>query len=86
MEKAEQKLEVHEDSLWKYCEEKGIDNIEGFEGQANDPYIVKQKKRRCQNAQKLLKYYEDQLHIDTIPTRNGRELGEIWVSKVGTNF
>ena len=24
--------------------------------------------------------------IDTIPTRNGRELGEIWVSKVGTNF
>ena len=25
-------------------------------------------------------------HIDTIPTRNGRELGEIWVSKVGTNF
>ena len=27
------------------------------------------------------KYYND-----TIPTRNGRELGEIWVSKVGTNF
>ena len=24
--------------------------------------------------------------FDTIPTRNGRELGEIWVSKVGTNF
>ena len=24
--------------------------------------------------------------VDTIPTRNGRELGEIWVSKVGTNF
>ena len=24
--------------------------------------------------------------LDTIPTRNGRELGEIWVSKVGTNF
>ena len=23
---------------------------------------------------------------DTIPTRNGQELGEIWVSKVGTNF
>ena len=23
---------------------------------------------------------------DTIPTRNGRELGERWVSKVGTNF
>ena len=23
---------------------------------------------------------------DTIPTRNGRELGENWVSKVGTNF
>ena len=23
---------------------------------------------------------------DTIPTRNGRELSEIWVSKVGTNF
>ena len=23
---------------------------------------------------------------DTIPTRNGRELGEIWVSKVGVNF
>ena len=63
VEKAEQKLEVHEDSLWKYCEEKGIDNIEGFEGQANDPYIVKQKKRQCQNAQKLLKDYEDQLHM-----------------------
>ena len=28
------------------------------------------------------------LHLvnDTIPTRNGRELSEIWVSKVGTNF
>ena len=25
-------------------------------------------------------------HCDTIPTRNGRELSEIWVSKVGTNF
>ena len=25
-------------------------------------------------------------HTDTIPTRNGRELSEIWVSKVGTNF
>ena len=24
--------------------------------------------------------------LDTITTRNGRELGEIWVSKVGTNF
>ena len=23
---------------------------------------------------------------DTIPTRNGQELSEIWVSKVGTNF
>ena len=61
MEKAEQKLEVYEDALWKYCEEKGIDNIEGFEVQANDPYVVKQKRRRCQNAQKLLKDYEDQL-------------------------
>ena len=30
LEKAEQKLEVHEDALQKYCEEKGIDNIEGF--------------------------------------------------------
>ena len=28
----------------------------------------------------------DAFAIDTIPTRNGRELGEIWVSKVGTNF
>ena len=63
MEKADQKLEVHEDALWKYCEEKGIDNIEGFEAQANDPYVVKQKKRRCQNAQKLLKDYVDQLHM-----------------------
>ena len=26
------------------------------------------------------------MNDDTIPTRNGRELGEIWVSKVGTNF
>ena len=24
--------------------------------------------------------------LDTIPTRNGRELSEIWVNKVGTNF
>ena len=24
--------------------------------------------------------------FDIIPTKNGRELGEIWVSKVGTNF
>ena len=31
--------------------------------QANDPYVVKQKKHRCQNAQKLLKEYEDQLHM-----------------------
>ena len=31
VKKAEQKLEVHEDALWKYCEEKGLDNIEGFE-------------------------------------------------------
>ena len=63
VEKAEQKLEVHEDALWKYCEEKGIDNIEGFEVQANDPYVVKQKICWCQNAQKLLTGYEDQLHM-----------------------
>ena len=31
--------------------------------QANDPYVVKQKKHRCQNAQKLLKDYEDQLRM-----------------------
>ena len=61
VEKAEQKLEVHKDALWKYCEEKGIDNIEGFEVQANDPYVVKQKKCQCQNAQKLLTDYDDQL-------------------------
>ena len=29
---------------------------------------------------------DDLISYDTIPTRNGRELGEIWVSKVGTNF
>ena len=63
VEKAEQKLEVHEDALWKYFEEKGIDNIEGFEVQANDPYVVKQKKCCCQNAQKLLNDYEDQLRM-----------------------
>ena len=63
VEKAEEKLEVHEDTLWKYCEEKGIENIEGFEVQANDPYVVKQKKRCCQNAQKLLKDYKDQLRM-----------------------
>ena len=61
--KAEQKLEVHKGALWKYCEDNGIDNIEGFEVQANDPYIVKQKKRQCQNTQKLLKDYEDQLRM-----------------------
>ena len=27
-----------------------------------------------------------EITFDTIPTRNGRELGEIWVSKVRTNF
>ena len=63
VEKAEQKLEVHEDTLWKYCEEKGIDNTEGFEVQANDSYVVKQKKRRCHNAQQLLNNYKDQLHM-----------------------
>ena len=62
VEKAEQKLEVHKDVLWKYCEEKGIDNIEGFKVQANDPYVVKQK-CQCQNAQKLLTDYEDQLYM-----------------------
>ena len=44
VEKAEQKLEVHEDALWQYCEEKGIDNNEGFEVQPNDSYVVQQKK------------------------------------------
>ena len=63
VKKAEQKLEVHEDALWKYCEEKGIDNIEGFEVQANDPYFVKQKKHRCHNAQQLLNDYKDQLRM-----------------------
>ena len=63
VKKAEQKLEVHEDVLWKYCEEKGIDNIEGFEVQDNDPYVVKQKKRRCHNAQQLLNDYKDQLRM-----------------------
>ena len=63
VEKAEQKLEVHEDVLWKYCEEKGIDNIEGFEVQANDPYVVKQKKRCCHNVQQLLNDYKDQLRM-----------------------
>ena len=63
VEKAEQKLEVHEDALWKYCEEKGIDDIEGFEVQANDPYVVKQKKHHCHNAQKLLNDYKDQLRM-----------------------
>ena len=38
-------------------------SIEGFEMQADDPYVVKQKKRCCQNAQKLLNDYEDQLHM-----------------------
>ena len=59
--KAEQKLEVHENALWNYCEEKQIDNIESFEVQANDPYVVKQKKRCCHNAQQLLNDYKDQL-------------------------
>ena len=31
--------------------------------QANDPYVVKQEKCRCQNAQELLTDYEDQLHM-----------------------
>ena len=35
------------------------------------------------NASKIIK---DHILPDTIPTRNGRELGEIWVRKVGTNF
>ena len=45
------------------CEDKGIDNIERFEVQANDPYVVKQKKRRCHNAQQLLNDYKDQLRM-----------------------
>ena len=44
VEKAEQKLEVHEDALWQYCEEKGFDNNEGFEVQPNDSYVLQQKK------------------------------------------
>ena len=63
VEKAEQKLKVHEDALWQYCEEKGIDNNEGFEVQPNDSYVVKQKKRRCHNAQQLLNDYKDQLRM-----------------------
>ena len=63
VEKVEQKLKVLEDALWKYCEEKGLDNIEGFEVQPNDPYVVKQKKRRCHNAQQLLNDYKDQLRM-----------------------
>ena len=31
--------------------------------QAKNPYAVKQKKRHCQNAQQLLKDYEDQLRM-----------------------
>ena len=31
--------------------------------QVNDPYVVKQKKRCCQNAHKLLNDYEDQLRM-----------------------
>ena len=63
VEKAEQKLEVHEDALWQYCEEKGLDNNEGFEVQPNDSHVVKQKKRRCHNAQQLLNDYKDQLRM-----------------------
>ena len=37
------------------------------------------------DAVKLLQQTPSSL-TDTIPTRNGRELGEIWASKVGTNF
>ena len=40
--------------------------------------------RKCFPIDKTKKY--ESAMIDTIPTRNGRELGEIWVSKVGTNF
>ena len=36
----------------------------------------------CAMKQEFLNYWNP----DTIPTRNGRELGEIWVSEVGTNF
>ena len=63
VEKAEQKLEVHEDALWQYCEEKGLDNNEGFEVQPNDSYVVQQKKRRCHNVQQLLNDYKDQLRM-----------------------
>ena len=31
-------------------------------------------------------FTKKEITCDTIPTRNGRELGEIRVSKVGTNF
>ena len=51
----------HDDN--QYCEEKGLDNIEGFEVQPNDPYVVKQKKYHCHNAQQLLNDYKDQLRM-----------------------
>ena len=38
----------------------------------------------CRQFEKIL--YNLGYTNDTIPTRNGRELSEIWVSKVGTNF
>ena len=40
----------------------------------------------CFTGEMVIKLLEVDKEIDTIPTRNGRELGEIWVSKVGTNF
>ena len=41
---------------------------------------------RCWYFERYAPLHKEQHTIDTIPTRNGRELGEIWVSKVGTNF
>ena len=41
---------------------------------------------RDQFKRAMDKELQDHIAHDTIPTRNGQELGEIWVSKVGTNF
>ena len=53
-----------------------------FQDQQDFLYSVLISSLKTDFSEALVKDHEG----DTIPTRNGRELGEIWVSKVGTNF
>ena len=64
----------------------------GFGGIGDDdasftPSVEEEQQQQDENIVRNPSTIDSDLDFgDTIPTRNGRELGEIWVSKVGTNF